>query len=404
MSGLFWLSYGSTTYNSVSRSAPKETLGDIYVNAPKMTSLTRAHIIAGFIVSLGVSLPISVVAQGASGTLQVSASVTGLKPNSASVSNIVKTVKVGAGVYEIVASPEDGTIYVAAVGPFGEKAAKIYALDAQTLDVKTTFDVSANPNYGLGINLRTQMLYGSDTRGGTLVVTDIKSGKVVASITDPADPKAHLRDIEVDEENNKIYVSNYGKVASVWVIDGNTNSLERIIENTGNGTMGLALDKSENKLYVTNLNADEVGVIDLNTYKFVDRIPTNGRGPINLVLDKNTRRLFVTNQRSGDVTVINLDSGKVTDTISTGEGALGINLNPNNNRVYVTNRRAGTLTIFDATTLEVLSTLETGTHPQTIAIDTKTNIVYVTNKAKSAGRGKPPIDDPNGDTVNRIDP
>lgn len=369
-----------------------------------MTSLTRAHIIAGFIVSLGVSLPISVVAQGASGTLQVSASVTGLKPNSASVSNIVKTVKVGAGVYEIVASPEDGTIYVAAVGPFGEKAAKIYALDAQTLDVKTTFDVSANPNYGLGINLRTQMLYGSDTRGGTLVVTDIKSGKVVASITDPADPKAHLRDIEVDEENNKIYVSNYGKVASVWVIDGNTNSLERIIENTGNGTMGLALDKSENKLYVTNLNADEVGVIDLNTYKFVDRIPTNGRGPINLVLDKNTRRLFVTNQRSGDVTVINLDSGKVTDTISTGEGALGINLNPNNNRVYVTNRRAGTLTIFDATTLEVLSTLETGTHPQTIAIDTKTNIVYVTNKAKSAGRGKPPIDDPNGDTVNRIDP
>lgn len=313
-----------------------------------------------------------------------------------------RSVKVGKGLYEVVSDPDAGLIYVAAAGGRGDSTAYIYALDAATLETRSTIETSRSPQYGLAINRRTKTLYGTNTRGGDVVVTDIASGKITSIIKDPNNPKAHLRQILVDEETNRIYATAFGKVASVWVIDGNTNTLERVIENTGNGTMGIALDKEKNRLYVTNATANEVGVIDLESYKLVDRYPSHGDFPMNLLFDPATRKLFVPHLRSGIVTVMHADSGKVTDTIATGKGALSLTLNPNNNRVYVANREEGTVTIFDANSLEIIADVTTGTFPQTIAIDSKTNTVFVTNKARGAPRGQPPVEDPNGDTVTRI--
>jgi YVTN family beta-propeller protein len=121
-----------------------------------------------------------------------------------------------------------------------------------------------------------------------------------------------------------------------------------------------------------------------------------------LAFDAKRKRLFVTKQGTGDVTVLDAADGKVVKTLPAGEGALGIGLDPVKERAYVANRQASTITVIDTATLEVLANLAAGSRPNTVTIDAKTHSVYVTNKAKSAGRGAPPIDDPAGDTVTLV--
>jgi YVTN family beta-propeller protein len=88
--------------------------------------------------------------------------------------------------------------------------------------------------------------------------------------------------------------------------------------------------------------------------------------------------------------------------VKTGAQALGIGFNPKTNRIYVANRQAGTVSVIDATSYEIVAELEAGSLPNTVSIDSRTNLTYVTNKAKRGGRGAPPVDDPNGDTVTMI--
>ena len=91
-----------------------------------------------------------------------------------------KHAKVGPGVYEIVTS--DDAVYVASAGGRGgTPPASIVVLDPATLDVKKSIAVT-EAAYGLGINRKTQKIYTSNTRDGSVSVIDLKTGSVVASI------------------------------------------------------------------------------------------------------------------------------------------------------------------------------------------------------------------------------
>lgn len=312
-----------------------------------------------------------------------------------------KTLKVAPGLYELVASPTKGLVYVASVGSREPQVgAKILGLDPTTLAVKETIDVAEAPAFGLGINDRTQTLYTTNTRSGSVSAIDLKTSKVIATIKVDTDPKAHLFRVLVDEAKNMVYVSVVG--GKVWVIDGKTNTLAHVIEEVGKTTVGLALDPSTNRLFAANGGSADIAVIDLATRKITTRFPVPGDSATMLAFDAKQKRLFVTNQNTGDVTVLDAATGKVVKAVKTGEGALGIGINPKTNLVYVANRQAGTITVIDAATLEVVADLTAGSRPNTVAIDAKNNRVYVSNKAKTAGRNAPPIDDPNGDTVTLV--
>jgi len=314
--------------------------------------------------------------------------------------------KIADGLYQIVVSDSQDRLYVASAGRRGENNARILALDPKSLDTVGTIDVSDNPAFGLGLNDRTGTLYATATRGGEVLAIDVKSGQVVATVSHGE--KAHVREVLVEPESNKVYVSVFGgrdgEPGAIWVIDGATNKLERVIENPGSGISGIAIDPARGELYAADMVTNEVVLIDLAEGAVAAKYAAGGEAPINLAIDTAGHRLFVANQKSGDVSVLDIENDRLVTRISTGEGALGLAYNPANRLLYVGNRQAGTVSVVDTDKLEVIASLPTGTHPQTVAIDPETNVVYVTNKAKSAGRGKPPIDDPNGDTVSIITP
>jgi len=316
--------------------------------------------------------------------------------------SVGKTVKAGTGIYELAVSPSTGTLYVASTGG-RDGTPEIRVFDAQTLDPKATITVPVAA-YGLVINDRTQTLYSSNTRAGSVTAIDLRANRVVREIKTPEDTVGHMRELVVDEEANRVYASSYGRSGAVWVIDGATNEVLTVIQDVGNGTAGLALDAAGKRLYASNIQGNDVSVIDLNTNRVVQRIPSGGEGSINIAIDPATSRLFVANQGTGDLTVLDGRSGELLKTVKTGEGALGVRFDPANGFVYVANRRAGTVSVVDGESYQVIANLETGSHPNTVVIDAETNLAYVTNKARSGGRGAPPVDDPNGDTVTIIRP
>jgi YVTN family beta-propeller protein len=312
-----------------------------------------------------------------------------------------KSAKVEAvGIYEIVFNPTENAVYVASAGPRGENVGKVLKLDPKTLQVLSTIEKGAERPYGLGLNVKTQTLYTTNTVTGTVSAVDLKSGKITVIKKDGLKP--HFREAIVDEESNTVYVSVAARGnSSIWVIDGNKNELSRIIENTGNVTTGMALDKANNRLWITNMSDHKIAAIDLATDKIVQTFEAGGENPTNLILDAKTNRLFVANQKTNNLTVLDAKSGALLKAVPTGEGALGVNFNPQNNRIYVANRGAGTVTVIDAKSYEVLANLPTGTHPNTVAVDVKTGAAYVTNKAKRMPEGET---DAAGDTVSLIAP
>lgn len=315
---------------------------------------------------------------------------------------VSKTHKVGKGLYEIAVSPSTGKVYVAAIGEMQKPGtAGILVLDPTTLEVKETIKVE-EAAFGLGLNDKTQTLYTSNTRNGSVSAIDLKTSKVVATIRVAENPKAHLFRVLVDEDSNTVYVSLTEGV--IWVIDGKTNTLAHTITNVGKTTMGLALDPAGQRLFAANRGSNDIAVIDVKTREITKRIPTGGEGSSHIAFDPKTQRLFVTNQTTNNVSVIDLASGKALRAIPTGTQALGIGFNPATNQVYVANRQGSNVSIFNADSLEMVATLDAGSMPNTVAIDTKTNRVYVTNKAKSGPRGSAPVEDPSGDTVTLIVP
>lgn len=330
--------------------------------------------------------------------------------------HIANTVRVApGGLYEIVFNPADGDIYIAAVGPRGADAARIVRYDGATLARVSDIDVSANPLYGLGINTRTQTLYGTDTRSGAVTAIDLRTGEVTGTISQ-GEERPHLREIVVDEAANKIYASVVGfsregqtpVPSQIWVIDGASNTLERVIDVETNGLTGIQLDRANNRIFGTGMGSHDVVAVDLGSGRVTARWPTQSQTPINLAFDAASQRIFVASQGSGDLTVLNARNGEVIAQTPTGEGALSVAFNAARNEVYLANRRAGTTTIVSGADYSVIANLDTGTFPQTIAIDPASGRVFVTHKARGLPRdaapGTPVPDDPRGDTVVVIEP
>jgi YVTN family beta-propeller protein len=317
---------------------------------------------------------------------------------------VAQSAKVHAGLYEITSSTEDGSIWVAAVGSDLVPGARLIALDPATLEERRSLNVEEAAAFGLAINNRTQTLYTSNTRDGSMSAVDLGTGEVT-NIEDPtAEGPPHLYRVLVDEANNLVYSSVTASPGSIWVVNGATNQLDRIIENVGSRPTGLALDPEVNQLYVANQADNEIAVIDLATDRVINRIATTGERSTQLAFDPATKRLFVGNQGTNDISVIDTRSGSVIRRVATGAQPVGVAFHPETNRIYVAARADGVLTVIDGATYERIADLEIGTYPNTIHIDPSSGDVYVTNKAERSPRGEPPRVDPNGDKVTVLRP
>ncbi len=311
-------------------------------------------------------------------------------------------VKVHAGLYE--SHTYQNSLWVTAVGSSLISGARLVELDARTLEEKRVIDMGDAAAFGVTVNRNTGMAYTTNTRAGNIGVVNLRSGEI-RTISDPdADGNPHLYGIVVDHDNNMIYASVAQTPGEVWVIDGATNTLDRIIDAGGSRPTGIVVDGAANRLYVANMGDDFISVIDLGSDRVIDRIPTVGGRSTRLAHDAAGGRLFVGNQASNDLSVIDLKQMRAVRRVATGEQPVGVAYHPVNNQIFVANRGSGTVSVIDGETYETIDELEIGTFPNDIHVDETTGMVYVTNKSARTPRGEEPTIDPRGDMVTLISP
>ena len=78
----------------------------------------------------------------------------------------------------------------------------------------------------------------------------------------------------------------------------------------------LALDNTNNHVFVANAGSDSVSIIDQNTLTIQDTI-TVGDNPRSLAVDTLGEFLYVSNNGTNDISVININDGAVVTTIET---------------------------------------------------------------------------------------
>ncbi|WP_445619431.1 YncE family protein [Kushneria sp. Sum13] len=357
------------------------------------TPSRRARVLQGALIALGlVTLSAPWAVAGEQPTQQQSVEQQGVSDH------IVAQKDVARGLYELVFSPSQQSIYVAATGGFGKGASdnygegeggSIYRLDPQTLEIKDTIKLDQKP-FGLALNEKTHTLFVGHTldQSVTAINLDDNSTRHLALATRAEKAEAKKNDVfgpnprqlSVDEQSNTLYVTGVGDKSVLWVINGEDLTLTDTIEGFGTWATGLAVDHDAERIYVSTMKDNAVRVVDMKSHKIIAQWPTGGEGPLNLALDGKAHQLYVTNANSGNVTVLDTQNGKVVDTLKSGEGALALMLT--DDRLYVTNRKAQTVTLFDRESHKLLDTIKTPLMPNSLAAISDASGAYVSLKQK----------------------
>ncbi|RYF81032.1 MAG: YncE family protein [Comamonadaceae bacterium] len=309
------------------------------------------------------------------------------------------------GVYEVIHSPAQGSVFVASTPAFeAGTPGFVYRLDANDLSLKQTLQTPLRA-FALGLNRATGTLYVGNTLDGSLTVIDAASGavrQVIQLAQKDAEGKVpHTRKVIVDEKRNRVFVTSPGMQGKVWIVDGARGVLLHTLDNTGTWTAGAAFDDVTNRLYVSQGGTDEVLEIDPDAGRVLRKFSTGDTKVVptkpdeskhffvNLALDTRSQRLFAADPSTDQLYVFDIRTGQVLRTIPVGKGLLDVVFNPVPNEVYTTHRGVsrsepdgvGAVTLIDAASLTVRRSVSLPVHPNSLAITPEGQTLYVTVKS-----------------------
>jgi len=315
---------------------------------------------------------------------------------------IAGTQKLPIEVYQLVFNPTNKQVYV--TGPrkgFNKEVDNyVYVLDANDLAIKDSIAMGKNLPFGVALNNKTQTLYVGHSLQGAVSAIDLRSKK--QQLIPSGKEKSKIREIAVDEERNKEYVSDHGN-PSIWEIDGATNTYQRSFDLPGAYLLGVNVDASRGLVYGTDANNMEGNVVvyDSKTGNLAGKYKTWSYCPLNIALDKKNNRIFVSQSNDNNITVLDGATGEIAFKVYLGydSSPIGIAYDEQNNLLYTANRSKNEVAVIDCNSFEVKERIATKGLPNTISIDQATGSVYVTNK--EAGRKGAPVE--NGNTVLKID-
>lgn len=144
---------------------------------------------------------------------------------------------------------------------------------------------------------------------------------------------------------------------------------------------GVAVDEADNKIFVGCSADQQVAVVDRNMLTKVAAIPTDG--PVDAIaFDPHNGRLYACNDDGTHVWVIDGKTNKVIGAVTIPEAPEYIVYDPVSDRVYQNIKSNDTLQVIDTTGNVVLSSLSTAPahSPHGLAIDSKTQRLFCAGK------------------------
>lgn len=237
---------------------------------------------------------------------------TGTRPASATIPNVGNSPR-------SLAVDFGGTVYVANAGT------QVTPSDAAVIDpfvntVVRSIPLGVGPQ-GISLRQSTQTLYVAQNQGKSVWVANARTGK---NIGNPINLSAGGHGIDINQKSGAAYVST-PSANQLAVIDTNPTSPTY---NTITGTIptlagptAVAVDQTNNKVFVTNRDASTVSIVDEAT-KTVTHTVRVGSNPGGVAIDQegtNKGIAYVSNNFSNAVSVI----AKITPTLLTTAGQAG---------------------------------------------------------------------------------
>lgn len=315
--------------------------------------------------------------------------------------DIRNTQHLNCEVYQLVYNPTDRMVYVA--GPkkgFNREVENfVYVLSAEDLAVRDSISVGKYLPFGIALNNRTQTLYVGHSVQNHVSAIDLKSKK--QTLISNGKEKSKIRELVVDEQRNKVYVSDHGN-PSIWEIDGNTNTYSRSLDKEGAYLLGLQVDPERGKVYGTDGKDMKGNVLVYNSEsgKLEAEYKTWSYCPLNIAIDKVQNRIFVSQSNDNNVTILDGNTGEIIDKVYVGHDTspIGLVYDQKNNLIYTANRAKQEVAVINAQDYSVIERIPTEGLPNTITLDQESGTIYVTNKR--AGRGDEEVE--NANTVMKI--
>jgi YVTN family beta-propeller protein len=184
--------------------------------------------------------------------------------------------------------------------------------------------------------------------------------------------------IAVNPTANKIYVTNeYSNTVSV--IEGHNDTVEATIL-VDSLPYDLDVDPFTNKVYVTNLGSDTVSIIDGDTNQIVGVI-RNITTPVGLDVDSVNGYIYVTSIDTDTVYKIDAVTNKVINATKVGKDPYTVDIKPGKTyKVYVSNLGSDTVSVIDGRSFALLKNITVGDLPVGLAANPSNEKVYVANR------------------------
>lgn len=296
------------------------------------------------------------------------------------------TQPVGHGVYELAYDGQAKVLFAASAPSFDKDKTKgkIYKLDLEDLTGTGVIETTRRA-FATALDEENHLLYVGNTLEGSVTLIDTQTGKELAIIqlADISNPKdiAHTREMVLDKQHHRLYVSAVVEKGIVWVIDTEKRQLVNTLTDMGEYPTGLAVDAEKNRLYVVN-GKNGLIVVDTQTDKIVSRFnvePEKKHFFLNIALDSKNNRAFLTDPDLPKVLVVDITTGKVLEHIDV-TNSLAVLFNEKRDEIYVTHRNGKLISIIDSKTYQVKNSIATHAMPNSLALSSDGSVLYASVK------------------------
>ena len=305
----------------------------------------------------------------------------GCLPNDRSI-----TARTGRNPSALAVAPGTKSVYVA-----NTSSADVTVESESSLSPVVTVSAGRDPE-GIAVDSSTHDVYVTDaTSPGSVSVIDgatcdaaSQSDCATTSISGLGDEPGG---IAIDPSDDTVYVANAGS-GTVSVLSEATDAVVGTVT-LGPGTtpFGVAVDSATHQVYVSDFGTATVSVIDgtmcnATTQTGCSVVPdliTVKAGPEGIAVDSATDTVYVADSSAVEVSVIDGSTGTVTGTIviNGGSNEVGVALLPDNSQILVT--QPFSVAAVSTTTDELQGALETTASPVAIAVDPSTGYIFTAN-------------------------
>jgi len=259
----------------------------------------------------------------------------------------------------------------------------------QVMDLKTEKIIGTIPNttgvHGIAIELEAGKGYISDGRIDSITVIDCKTLATIGKIASTGkNPDA----IIYDPFSKRVCAFN-GRGQNITVIDVVKDKVVGTIAVSGKPEF--AVSDGKGKMYVNIEDKSTIVKFDPMTLKLEEEWSlAPGKEPSGLAIDKTNMRLFSACSDSKQVVVMNANNGKVIQVLPMGSGCDGLIFIPEDKNI-ITSNGEGTLTVIhqiDPDHYAVIQTLPTKKGARTITYNPKTGKIYLPTADVKMENGK----------------